>query len=61
MVGKHEYMNMGPRIYRVCYATEYNHHIFQHIYSLTSDEFAKFVGLSLFSNIHPNWLLAPFT
>ena len=21
MVGKHEYMNMGPRIYRVCYAT----------------------------------------
>ena len=22
MVGKHEYMNMGPRIYRVCYATD---------------------------------------
>ena len=25
MVGKHEYMNMGPRIYRVCYATEIEH------------------------------------
>ena len=23
MVGKHEYMNIGPRIYRVCYATDY--------------------------------------